>query len=58
MLATGSHDGAIRIWSKPSEPDESELDVGGMIGMIGRTAWPSAMDNEWRDICSSNRMPG
>jgi WD repeat-containing protein 26 len=51
MFATGSHDGAIRIWSKPpEEPVDNELDGGGIIGMVPRTASPSAMDDEWRDI--------
>ena len=44
MFATGSHDGAVRIWTKrPGEDDEEPLDCSTVGARIARTNSPFPM---------------
>jgi hypothetical protein len=40
MFATGSHDGTVRIWTKPPD-EEEELDIGLTSAMPTRPGSPS-----------------
>lgn len=43
MFATGSHDGAVRIWTKPPEPSE---DAFGQVGTGANSPYPGLMRSE------------